>query len=553
MRIIVFISLLSLFSVMHPVPSVANESVPRFAEITAALGFNDTTAPWADGTYALPEITGGGLALFDYDNDGDLDLLQIRCPPPNQPDAPAPNLLFQQQREGTFLDVTTAAGVGDPGYGQGVAVGDTDNDGDLDLYVTNFGPDAFYRNNGDGTFVDATAESGISGEDWSTSAAFIDFDKDGDLDLYVVHYVHFNPAIECNENTVPEYCGPQNFEPAMDTLYRNNGGGTFSEVTADVGITAPGKGLGVVCADLTGDRAADFYVANDGEVNQLWVNNGDGHFTDEAILRGAGFNAYGQPEASMGVVVGDANDDGRLDLFMTHLREETNTLYIATEYAIFSDESDASGLGMVDLPYTGFGCGFFDYDNDGDLDVAIANGRVKRGPLLPGADVGEFWNVYAEPNLLLQNNGDGGFTDASGQAGAFGTRIEVSRGLAFGDIDRDGDIDLVVGNLGGPPRIFRNDVPPPESHWLSVRALVGGRDAIGATVTVVAGGKRFVRPVLPGYSYASSSDPRVHFGLGGIDRIEAIEVTWPDGSREHFKADGVDRELTIRKGEGAQQ
>ena len=215
-------------------------------------------------------------------------------------------------------------------------------------------------------------------------------------------------------------------------------------------------------------------------------------------------------------------------------------------------ESDTAGLGMVDLPYTGFGCGFFDYDNDGDLDVAIANGRVKRGPLLPGTAVGEFWGPYAEPNLLLQNDGDGVFTDASGQVRGGGTRIEVSRGLVFGDIDHDGDIDLVVGNLGGPSCIFRNDAPPPGSHWLSVRALVGNRDAIGATVTVVADGKRFVRLVLPGYSYASSSDPRVHFGLGRIDRIEAIEVAWPDGSREHFKADGVDREVMLHKGEGAQ-
>ena len=410
---------------MHPVPLIADESGGRFTEITAAVGFTDATEPWPDGIYAMPEMTGGGVALFDYDNDGDLDLLQIRFPPPNQPDAPAPNRLFQQGPDGTFLDVTTAAGLGDPGYGQGAAVGDSDNDGDLDIYVTNFGRDAFYRNNGDGTFTDATTASGFSGKQWSTSAAFVDYDRDGDLDLYVVHYVQFDPTVDCEGgNSAPEYCGPQNFEPTLDALYRNNGDGGFTDVTADVGITAPGKGLGVVCADLTGDGWVDFYIANDGEVNQLWVNSGEGVFADEAIIRGVGFNAYGQAEASMGVTTGDADGDGRLDLFMTHLRGETNTLYIATEYATFTDESDAAGLGAVDLPYTGFGCGFFDYDNDGDLDLALANGRVKRGTPLPGAAVGGFWNAYAEPNLLFENSGDGNFIDVSPLAGAFTDRIE---------------------------------------------------------------------------------------------------------------------------------
>ena len=264
-----------------------------------------------------------------------------------------------------------------------------------------------------------------------------------------------------------------------DALYRNNGDGSFSDVTAEAGIALPGNGLGVVCADLTGDGWVDIYVANDQEANHLWVNGGDGTFTDEAVIRGVAFNAYGEAEASMGVTAGDVNGDGRLDLFMTHLRDESNTLYIATEYGIFIDASETSGLAAIDRGYTGFGCGFFDYDNDGDLDLALVNGSVRRGSKFPGGNVGDFWSLYAEPNLLFQNDGSGNFTNISSLAGAFAEQVEVSRGLAFGDTDLDGDIDLVVGNLGGM-RVFRNDAPPPSNRWLRVRAIDGNRDAIGA-------------------------------------------------------------------------
>ena len=525
-------------------------SAPFFTEITSELQFSDALDPLPDGTYSLPEIMGGGVSLFDYDGDGYLDLLQILCPPPGQPDLPAPNRLFRGQSDGAFLDVTSTSGLDDPGYGQGAAVGDTDNDGDLDVYVTNVGRDAFYLNHGDGTFVDATITAGFSGHHWSSSAAFFDYDRDGDLDLYVVHYLLFDSGITCrSRNDRPVYCGPQSFEGVPDTVYRNNGDGTFSDVTTDVGITSPGKGLGVVCADLTEDGWVDIYVANDQEANQLWVNNRDGTFSDEAVMRGVAFNAYGEAEASMGVTVGDVNGDGRLDLFMTHLRDETNTLYTATEYGIFVDSSEASGLAAVDRGYTGFGCGFFDYDNDGDLDLALVNGSVRRGSKFPGANVGEFWNLYAEPNLLFQNDGSGNFTHISSLAGAFASQVEVSRGLAFGDADLDGDIDLVVGNLNGM-RVFRNDAPPPSNRWLRVQAMDGNRDAIGAEVTVVTSEATYVRLILPGYSYLSSSQLRAHFGLGATEIIESIKVKWQDGSRERFKAPEVDQELTVRKGSG---
>ena len=532
-------------------PSIPiNVSAPYFTEITSKLRFGDAPEPLPDGTYSLPEIMGGGVSLFDYDGDSDLDLLQICFPPPGQPDLPAPNRLFQQQPDRTFLDMTSTAGLDDPGYGQGAAIGDADNDGDLDVYVTNFGRDAFFVNNGDGTFIDATVAAGFSGDHWSSSAAFFDYNRDGNLDLYVVRYLLFDSGIPCRSRSDrPVYCGPQSFEGAPDVLYRNNGDGTFSDVTEEAGVALAGRGLGVVCADLTGDGWVDIYVANDQEANCLWVNNGDGAFTDEAVMRGVAFNAYGEAEASMGVTVGDVNGDGRLDLFMTHLRDETNTLYTATEYGIFVDTSEASGLAAVDRGYTGFGCGFFDYDNDGDLDLALVNGSVRRGSKFPGANVGEFWSLYAEPNLLFQNDGSGVFTHISSLAGVFANQVEVSRGLAFGDTDFDGDIDLVVGNLNGM-RVFRNDAPPPGNHWLRVRAMDGNRDAIGAEVTVATAEAEFVRLILPGYSYLSSSQLRVHFGLGATEIIESIEVKWQDGTRERFKAPGVDQELTLRKGSG---
>ena len=528
-----------------------DEKSPVFTEVTNALGSDELSEIWPDGAYAIHEVIGGGVALFDYDGDGDLDLLQVRFPPPGQLNMPAPNRLFQQQSDGTFRDVSAVAGLADAGYGQGVAIGDVNNDGDLDVYVTNFGPDAFYRNNGDGTFVNATESAGLSNDRWGTSAAFVDYDRDGDLDLYVANYVRFEPDEVCvGYNGAGDYCGPLSFEPELDRLFRNNGDGAFTDITTEVGITSPARGLGIVCTDLTNDGRVDLYVANDGEANQLWVQNDDGTFTDEAIIRGVAFNSYGQPEGSMGLTLGDISGDGQVDLFMTHLTGETNTLYLSSEFAIFTDATETSGFKGGDLPFTGFGCGFFDFDHDGDLDLALVNGRVKRGPIPPNPAAGDFWNAYAEPNLLFQNDGSGRFANISSQAGPFAAPAKVSRGLAFGDIDNDGDIDAVVGNIGGPPQIFRNDALKSGNHWLLVRALSGNRDAVGARVTVVAKRRRFVGFVLPAYSYLSSNDPRVHFGLGKVDTIDAIEVVWVDGTRERFHALGADQEITVRQGQG---
>ena len=559
---VILIILLARFPNLATVSSAETDK-PFFTEVTDTLGFTQAQTPWRPGTHTLPEVIGSGVALFDYDNDDALDVLHVRFPPSGEADTPAPNRLFRQQTDGTFLDVTEPAGIGQEGYGQGVAIGDVDNDGDADVYVTNYGADAFYRNNGDGTF--ALQEAGLSNEAWGTSATFGDYDRDGYLDLYVANYVQFDPESVCRgKHGAPDYCNPQVFEPAADRLFRNNGDGTFTDVSEQTGIAAmPGRGLGVVCLDLTDDGWADFYVANDGEANQLWVNQKDGTFAEEAILYGLAFNAYGQPEGSMGIAVGDVNGDTRPDLFVTHLSGETNTLYVASTYAVFVDMTEMVGFAGRDLPFTGFGCGFVDFDNDADLDIALVNGRVKRGAVLSGANTGEFWDFYAEPNLLFQNSQAGlvgetglvsvqsiAFTDVSSRAPDLTGRIEVSRGMACGDVDRDGDIDVVVSGLDNRLRLFRNDAPPPHHHWLSVQAITQGRDALGAQVTLQTASRTLTGYVLPGSSYLSSSEPNVHFGLGTIDTIQAIEVHWQDGSRETFPGTTANQRVKVYQGKG---
>ena len=528
----------------------------RFTEITAEVGVEVAARPWPDGSFFLPEIMGPGLALFDYDGDGDLDILQLRAPPPGDRRAPAPNRLWRQEPDGRFVDVSAASGLDDPGFAQGVAVADVDDDGDLDVYLSNFGPDAFYLNDGDGTFSERTAAAGFGGDAWSSSAAFCDYDRDGDLDLYVAHYLRLDYQRACRSPSgAADYCGPQLFDGVPDTLYRNEGGGRFTDASATAGISnADGgkraKGLGVVCADLTGDDRVDFYVANDGEANQLWVSDGRGRFTEQAMVRGVAVNRRGNPEASMGLALGDVDGDGRFDLYMTHLALENNTLYVGGAQRLYADRTLESGLAAFDLPFTGFGCELADFDHDGDLDLAVVNGRVRRDPARSGGAGEPFWPRYAETNLLLVNDGTGSFADGGAVAASFASTREVSRGLAAGDLDRDGDLDLVLSNVDGSMRIYRNDLPTTGNHWLVVRAMTGPRDAVGAIVTLHASDRRWVRPILSGSSYLSSSEPVAHFGLGAADRVDRVEVVWPDGSRESFDPPATDRRVVLVQGEG---
>jgi hypothetical protein len=523
-------------------------STAPFVDVSAEVDLDFTHDAGENGGYFIAEIMGSGAAFLDFDGDDDLDLYFV------QSGAGKPNQLFRQEANGRFVDVTKEAGVGDTGYGMGVAAGDVNNDGRVDLYVTNDGPDVLYLNEGGGSFRNASASWGVTGDSWSASAAFCDYDGDGFLDLYVTRYLAYDRDKKCTQlDGSVDYCAPQVFPGLSDVLYHNEGGLRFRDVSDRAGLSkVKAPGLGVLCADLNDDGRLDFYVTNDGEANQLWLNQGDGTFVDEAFLEGVALDGGGKPEAGMGITAGDVEGDGDLDLFMTHIMNQTNTLYVRESGLGYEDRTTAMGLAAPSLSRTGFGTGFFDFDHDSDLDLAVVNGRIKRHPTLAGASQSEYWNPYAEPNQLLANDGNGKFSDRSGEAGDFGKPIEVSRGLAFGDVDSDGDLDLLVVNTSARARLYRNEAPK-AGDWLLVRALEAGRDSHGARVTISAGGRRIVRLANPGYSYLSSNDPRAHFGVPRGARIESVEIVWPDGSRESFSPVESNRSVTLSKGSGARR
>jgi len=532
--------------------STPGDSPFVFEDVTRFAGIHHDVGPWPDGTYSLPEIMGAGLALFDANRDGRLDIYQLILPPPGRAAQNAPNRLYLQGPDGGFVDASTGSGADHSGFGQGLAVGDVNDDGREDLFLANFGADALLLGDGDGRFTLSHGPASFADDAWSSAATFCDYDRDGDLDLYVARYVQLDFAEPCRTSAgIPDYCGPQSFRGESDRLYRNQGDGQFEDVTdtASLRLTHPeeAKGLGVVCLDLTGDGFPDFYVANDGEANQLWVNRGDGTFADEALMRGVAFNRHGKSEASMGIAIGDVDGDQTMDLFTTHLTQENNTLYLASGHSLFMDRTVEYALPESDLLYTGFGCGLIDFDNDGDLDLAVANGGVRRPPTLTQLPA-VFWDAYTEANLVLERE-ESRFTQRDG--GSFTKGRELSRGLAFGDIDDDGDIDIVQSNGDNSLRIHRNDSPTAGNHWLIIEAFNGNRHAIGARLTVVSEHRSWLSVVQPGFSYQSSSDPRLHFGLGPVDRIDHLRVDWADGSQERFESPGVDRKLVLRKGQGS--
>jgi len=517
------------------------------------------------------EMMGGGVALFDYDNDGDLDVyltqghMQADAEPmadPRDPSKKSQPLIDRLYRndlvigtDGTrslyFTDVTESSGIRSNGYGMGVATGDYDNDGWVDLYITSFGSNLLLRNRGDGTFEDVTASSGTDDRNWTIGATFFDFDRDGWLDLFAGNYLEFSLASHTPcplPSGALTYCGPGAYMPQPDSLFRNMGNGTFQNVSVAAGIRSePGAGMGVVATDFNGDGWIDFFVTNDGMPNQLWINQTDGTFVNDALFAGVAVNQDGLSEASMGVDAEDFDHDGDQDLFLTHLIQETNTVYINDGNGLFDDSTMATGLGYPSLPYTSFGTGWFDYDNDGWLDLLTVSGAVVA--LEPQLRAGETYPL-AQPNQLFHNLGNGRFEEVSSKAGEVFDLVEVSRGAAFGDIDNDGDIDIVVGNSNGPVRLLLNQVGQARS-WLGLDVRRKDGHGLGAEVVVYrSDGVAVPRRVHTDGSYASASDPRVLIGLGEAKSIDSVEVRWLDGSREIWPGIELGRYTTLRRGEG---
>ena len=541
------IPLLVALALISPPPS----QKVTFTDITAQAGINFKHVASPEKKYIVESMS-GGVAMFDYDNDGDLDIFLVNSLTVDlvKSKGKTKSQLYRNDGAGKFTEVGEKAGVSDVGWGMGVAVGDYNNDGFDDLYVTCLGPDHLFKNNGNGTFTDVTAKAGVSDPRWSTGASFFDYDRDGDLDLFVANYVDFDinhlpefgQGQTCQYKSIPVQCGPRGLKGAGDSLFRNNGDGTFTDVTKQAGVSDPDGfyGLGVLTGDFDGDGWPDIFVANDSTPNFHYRNNGDGTFKEIGFPAGTAVNENGSEQGSMGVTAGDYDHDGRLDIFITNFADEYNTLYHNDAPNSFTDVSYAAKVAAVSLPYVGWGTKFFDYDNDGWVDLFVANGHVY--PQLPS---------YRQPRLLHHNNRDGTFTEVASEFGAVLTEARASRGVAFGDIDNDGDVDLLITDLDGPPQLLRNDNGNANNSILvKTVGVKSNRDGIGARVKVVSGDLTQVDEVRSGDSYLSQSDMRLHFGLEKRTKVDLIEVRWPSGTVDKITGIGVNRIVTIKEGQG---
>ena len=522
-------------------------SAPWFEEVAVERGLDFRHESGHDERYLMPEIMCGGGALLDADGDGDLDADLVQSG--SLPAAPASrpgNRLFLNDGEGRFTDVTAASGADDRGYGMGAACGDVDGDGDVELYVTNVGPNALLRNLGGGRFEDVTAAAGVGDDGFGSSAAFVDYDLDGHLDLITLNYLHWSVAneLDCfDAQGLLDYCSPQTYaSPARDVLYRNAGDGTFVDATLAAGLDrAIGTGLGLACGDFDADGRPDIFVANDGMPDHLWMNQGGGKFADEALFAGCAVDQDGRPKAGMGVAVIDLDDDGDLDLFVCNLADETDSLFL-NQGGYFRDSTAVAGLGLASRPFTRFGMAWFDFDQDGRLDLYQANGRVNRRPTLYSDD------PFAEPNMLLR--GEGKRFQVVPNGGTRASLIATSRAACFGDVDGDAAIDVLVVNRDERAHLLHN-VAPDRGGSLLLRVVgASGADALGATVTLRVGERTVARDVRAAFSYQASNDPRVHVGLGDVSRAADVVVRWPDGSREAFGGFDAGAVVTLRRGEG---
>jgi hypothetical protein len=532
-----------------PSAAGAADQPPWFVESTAARGIDWVhRSGHQPGRYLFPETVCGGVAMLDFDGDGWLDLYFVQAgdlaaPPQSMPG----DVLYRNSGDGTFSRVTDPGAI-IRGFGMGAATGDFDNDGDADLYLTHLGPNVLLRNDG-GRLTDVSSAAGVALPAWSAGSAFLDYDADGDLDLFVANYINWVLTAERRcyaPSGLSDYCHPNNYEaPARDTLFRNNGDGTFTDVSVAAGLNAAfGNGLGVVCADFNGDARTDIFVANDGMRNQLWLNLGDGRFIDGALLAGCAIDQDGQAKAGMGVDAADLDDDGDFDLLVVNLHNEIDSLY-RNEGTYFTDAAPAAGLGLVSRAFTRFGAAFIDFNNDGWLDLYEANGRVRRQTPVYGND------PFAEPNTLFRGGPDGRFTEVLPRGGTSPLLAHASRAAAFGDLDNDGGIDVVVVNRDGPAYLLRNIVPS-RGHWVLLRVLdEHGRDALGAEVRGTVGARTITRIVRTAYSYCAAHDPRVHVGLGSATTLDGLTVRWPDGAAESYGTIEADRVVEIRRGRGS--
>ena len=505
----------------------------------------------------LPETTGAGCAFFDYDNDGWIDIYLVNSGKCDfyDPNPPLRNALFHNNRDGTFTDVTERAGVGAGGYGQGVAVGDYDGDGWPDIYVTQYGRSILYHNNGDGTFTDVTEKAGLAAPGWASSACWFDYDNDGRLDLFVCRFVDFDKSKNkfCGNRETGEryYCIPRVYDPAPSWLFHNNGDGTFTDVSkqSDIG-KAMGKAWGVVATDINNDGWMDLFVANDTTANFLFVNRGKGRFEEIGLQSDVGYSADGRARSGMGVDSADYDQDGWMDLFVSNVDQEMYALYHNTHDEVFDDVSVPLGIGMTTRLMSGWGVKFFDYDNDGNPDLFLANGH-------PDDKIEERFSQikYKEPLLLFHSNGKG-FENVSAQAGPVFSMSFAARGMAIGDFNNDGGVDVLVAVNNGLPLLLRNNIGK-LNHWLGLR-LIGtkaNRDAVGATITWQAGDLKRSAYKVAGGSYLASHDPRVVLGIGQRTKIDWVEIKWPQpsGQIERLTDLPTDRYITVVEGQGVKK
>jgi hypothetical protein len=525
-----------------------------FTDVTKSAGINFTNASSAEKKYIV-ESMNGGVAMFDFDNDGRLDIYlvnsyTVEAALAKKPRPPA--ALYRNLGNGKFEDVAAKAGVADPGWVMGVSVADYDNDGDDDLYVTCFGPNKLYRNLGNGKFEDVTTKAGVGDARFSTGAAWGDYDRDGDLDLFVANYVdfelddlpQFGKGQLCQYRSIPVQCGPRGLPGAGDAFFRNNGDGTFTDVSKSAKVDDPNGyyGLGVMWTDFDDDGWPDILIANDATPNYAYRNNHDGTFSEMGLVLGWAVDENGVEQGSMGISIGDYDRDGRFDLVVTNFSEQYNTIYRKNADGSFTDVSRATRTADVSMPYVGWGVKFFDHDNDGWLDLLVVNGHVY--PQIEGAYPG---GEYRQRKLFYRNLRNGTFADLSNDVGEALKERRASRGAAFGDYDEDGDIDVIVNDLDGPPMLLRNDGGSKAGNWIKLQ-LAGtksNRNAAGAKVELKAGGLTQIDEVHAGDSYISHSDWRLHFGLGKAATVDEITVRWPSGKTEKLTKVAANRVLKI--------